>query len=540
MKCWSLSRDRLPLLPCAWLLLSCAGCAWMPAEGERAEFLEPPPMERTLATTARHEGVTTSLSEWPAPQWWHELHSPALDGLMEAALRDNQGLRQAYDRLRAADAVTKIEGARLLPWLDSDAGMKQSRYPQHGVVASYNPELAGAEKTLAVINPVAFRYEFDFWGKNRAALEAALGDAAAQDAEFADVQLVMTAAIARVYVRGVSLAQQLGLAQEMVSVRRELVAQEESLFRSGLVIEDSIKLATIDLEQARKLEAGTRALLILQQDLLARLIGQGPDSTQRVFAGTKVAMPTRIALPPHLPIELLAHRPDLAATVHRAEATAQRIHMAKAEFLPSVDLTAVGGLEASVFTKNASTLLGLLFRGGALNYSVMPGIHLPLFEGGRLRGQLEARRAEYDEAVDLYNETLLDAVRQVADSLSTWKETRTMVEAQQRLLEASRRELTLARVRSRNGLNDIREILAIRHSVLNQQFVLRALEADHITAMVDLIQAVGGGYSTGIEAATPSIAAEASMGGLEKLTPAAALEALAPNFSPPLPERAVQ
>ena len=88
MKCWSLSRDRLPLVPCAWLLLSCTGCAWMPSDSERAEFLEPPAMEHTLSATstaARPGTVVTSLREWPDPQWWHEFHSPTLDALMETA-----------------------------------------------------------------------------------------------------------------------------------------------------------------------------------------------------------------------------------------------------------------------------------------------------------------------------------------------------------------------------------------------------------------------------------------------------------------------
>lgn len=530
MRRLSLSRNW-GFLVCAGVPLAISGCAWIPPGGERAEFLEPPPIDRTLATLGRRASHD-SLDAWPGDHWWRRFRSPSLDGIIDAALNDSQGLAKAHDRLRAADAAAKVEGARLLPWLDSDAGMKQLRYAEHGTVASYNPALAGAEKTSSVLNPLALRYELDFWGKNRAALEAALGDAAAQYAELAEVRLVLVAAIARAYIRAASLARQLDRATGMVALRRELVQQAQSRVRSGLDNAEAVERARADLETANKREAATHSLLVIQKNLIARLMARGPDATVSLFAGKVPAYPEPFPLPAKLPIELLAHRPDLAAAMHRAEAAARRIHVTKAQFLPSIDLTAVAGLEASVFTKNASNLLGLLFSGGALNYTIAPGLHLPLFEGGRLRGQLEARRAEYDEAVDLYNDTLLDAARQVADGISSIKHTKSIVDSQHRLVDAKRTELKLAKGRMRDGLNDRREILSLDHALAEQQFVSEALEADHLVALVDLIQALGGGYATGIDLPRPYIGAEDSMSGLESLTPVFGSEGVVPTVSP--------
>jgi NodT family efflux transporter outer membrane factor (OMF) lipoprotein len=383
----------------------------------RAEFHEPPPMESALSQAGRPEPAAP-VKAWPDDQWWRQFKSRDLDKIMNVALNDNPGLKKAYARMNEAESLAKVEGARLLPWLDADAGAKQSRYAEHGVVASYNSDLAGAEKTMAFINPLVFRYQFDFWGKNRAALEAALGEVAAQDAAFAEARLLLTTAIARSYIRGVALAQQLALAQEIVELRRELLRLAEMRFHTGLDTADFVEQASIESETANKRETGTRDFMVLQEHLLASLMAEGPDATQNMFAAKTVIIPARISLPAHLPIELLAHRPDLTSAMHLAEAAAARIHMAKAEFLPSIDLTAVGGLEASVFTKDAGALLGLLFRGGALNYAITPGVHLPLFEGGRLRGELAATRSQYDEAVELYNESLLKAVQEVADSLN--------------------------------------------------------------------------------------------------------------------------
>jgi NodT family efflux transporter outer membrane factor (OMF) lipoprotein len=518
------------------LLLLIAGCASMPNAGEHAEFLEPPPMSSVLPQAKPQEAAAAPGKGWPEDQWWRQFKSPDLDRIMEIALKENPGLKKAYARLSETDAAAQVEGARLLPWLDADNTFRQVRYAKHGVVASYNPDLGGAEKTSDSFNPVSFRYEFDFWGKNRAALDAALGEATAEEAEFAEARLLLTTAIARSYIRGATFAQELALIRDMVKVRREALNVAQTRFHTGLGPADAIVQASVDLENVIRLEASTRALLIMQQNLLARLMGEGPDATQNLFAGERVSIPARISLPPRLPIEFLAHRPDLAAAMYRAEASAKRIHVAKAQFLPSVDLTvATAGLEASVFTKNIATLPGLLFRGSDLNYLVAPGFHLPLFEGGRLRGQLLAARSQYDEAVELYNDTLLHAVQEVADSLTNWKETRSILKVHSNLLNSTRQEVNLTQVRQRTGLNDQQEILTIQHGLLDQQFALKASESDHLVATVDLIQAMGGGYSNGIDLPRPQIAPEASLSGLETL-PAWSLENLVSPLAKPSAE----
>ena len=160
-------------------------------------------------------------------------------------------------------------------------------------------------------------------------------------------------------------------------------------------------------------------------------MGEGPDAGRGIVGAEAIGQPAKPAFPKHLPVELLAHRPDVAAAMHRAEAAAERIHSAKAEFMPSVDLIILGGLEASR-TSTAIDDSQYLFRTSAIGYAVTPNIHLPLFQGGGLRGKLEGRRSEYDEAVDSYNETLLRSAQQVADSLARLKETRSETDAQRR------------------------------------------------------------------------------------------------------------
>lgn len=488
------------------------GCA-PTAEGERAQFLGAPAMERTLANA----GMKSAVGEkaWPREEWWRAFRSHELDRIVDKALRDNQNLRKAEDTLREADAVVQVAGARLLPEVQATAGMRQSRNPLHGVVASYNPAQGGLEKTMAFINPLNLTWELDFWGKNRALLDAAIGESAAQEAELEQARLLITSGVARAYLRGYAAARQLEAASAATRRRRELVALAETRYRTGLDALDAVEVARADLEAAVRREAVARALLTLQQDALARLMGEGPDAARDLYAGGKAPSPAQPALPKSLPIELLIHRPDLAAALRRAEAAAQRIHVAKTMFLPSVDLAIMGGFEGSVTSTKISKLAGYLFAPSAIGYAVSPGIRLPIFQGGRLSGNLEAQRADYDQAVDAYNDTLLQAAQQVADSIANLKRARAEHEAQGRLLGAARVKLDLARARLRDGMKDRREIVANEADLLESAFAQRALEGERLVAAVDLYQALGGGYADGPHPAEPKPEPEA-----DPLTPA--------------------
>lgn len=472
-------------------------CAWIPPGGQRAGFVQAPDLARALSEARGGEPLTARRS-WPQDGWWRQFGSSELNRLMDRALRDNPGLKAATARLREAEGFAKVEGARLLPFLDAEAEVAAARFSGHGA----NVALRGAHVVSGLIDPLRLRYEFDFWGKNRAALEAALGEAAAEEAEQAEARLRLTAAVARCYFRGVGLRQQLDLAEDMADLRRQWLGLAEMRYRLGLDSADSVEQAESELETAGKRLAVTRDRLDLQRNLLARLIGRGPDAVRHLFAGG-ARLPERIPLPAKLPLELVAHRPDLAAALHRAEAAAQRIKSAKASFFPTVDLAAFAGLNALRMTKGASSLANILFSGNSFAYGVAPGLRLPIFEGGRLRGQLSVQRAEYDEAVELYNKTLLQAVQEVADSLDNWRDARSLVEAHNRLLASQRDALDIARERLRSGLDDRRTVLAHRHSVLDHEFTLKTLETEQFVAVTDLIESLGGGYANGPGIAHP-------------------------------------
>lgn len=473
---------------CVLMLVMASGCAWIPKGDPPSVYLEPPELKETLAE------VTSRLQKWPEDRWWEQFGNTELDGLMETALKENPGLKVASARLREAQGLVRVEGARLLPFLEADASLTYERISQHGVFAALNPEVAGARILLGVINPLSFRYEFDFWGKNRAMLEGALGQAAAEEAEQAEVRLRLTTGIARAYFRGYALHRQLDLVRAMVDLRRHLRQLAETRFKLGLDNDLAVKQAIAEYEAAVKRQASVRDQLDVQRHLLARLAGKGPDEGLRLFRQIGAAPPNSIPVPEHLSMGLLVHRPDLAAALYRADSAARLVKVAKTQFYPTIDLTAFVGFNALTLTKGADKLANFLFSGQSFSYGIAPGIRLPWFEGGRLRGELAVHRAEYDAAVELYNDTLLGALREVADSLSAWQATREMLDSHRRLVTSLSEDWRLAKVRLVSGLDDDREVLRHRYPVLEQEYSMRALESDQLVAAVDLIEALGGGY----------------------------------------------
>jgi NodT family efflux transporter outer membrane factor (OMF) lipoprotein len=480
-------RCRLAV-PVLLALALASGCAWIPKGDPPSAYLEPPEMNDTLAE------VTSRLEKWPEDRWWEQFGNTELNGLIDVALKENPGLKMASARLREAQGLVRVEGARLLPFLEADASLTYERISQHGVFAALNPEVAGARILLGIINPLSFRYEFDFWGKNRAMLEGALGQAAAEEAERAEVRLRLTTGIARAYFRGQALHRQLELVRAIVDLRRQLRQLADTRFRLGLDNNLAVKQAVAEYEAAVTREAGVRDQLDVQRHLLARLIGKGPDEGLRLFNRPGAELPRAIPVPDHLSMGLLVHRPDLAAALYRADSAARLVKVAKTQFYPTIDLTAFVGFNALTLTKGADKLANFLFSGQSFSYGIAPGIRLPWFEGGRLRGELAVHRAEYDAAVELYNDTLLGALREVADSLSAWHATREMLESHHRLVTSLREDWRLAKVRLVAGLDDDREVLRHRYPVLEQEYSMRALESDQLVAAVDLIEALGGGY----------------------------------------------
>ncbi|MGZ5007425.1 MAG: efflux transporter outer membrane subunit [Methylobacter sp.] len=456
------------------------GCALLPEDGIRAKLLDMPSMSQTLSGDTQAEKI---VREWPKAKWWQEFHNAELNRLMETALQGSPSLRAAAAHLAQAEAVADFQAAEMLPSIGASIEFHQRRFSETDF---YGPN-GGKTFTGAYIDPMVFRYHLDLWGKDKAALESALGKEKAQASELAMARLMLSTAIARNYIRLCSSEEDIDLAHELTGQAEQKLQLAELRWQRGLTSQDSVYADKQQVEAARQRETSVRNQGQVLRNRLAALAGQGPDwgKTIRVEEN-KIA--GHLPQPEAIALGLLAHRPDVAAALWRVEAAAQLTKVAKTNFYPDVNLVGFAGLRSL----NLKDLF--LSNGASLAYGMGPTITLPIFEGGRLEAELKNQQAAYDAAAESYNETLLVAVQQVADSLAEWRQTLEHDAAQERALEAAEAESTLAGRRYQAGLSTRDGIIDAKAALIRQRLTASGLRNAHLLAAVGLIEALGGGY----------------------------------------------
>lgn len=360
----------------------------------------------TLSAIRMTEDIPVSKGHWPQEKWWKSFGDPQLCQLVEETLNDSSTLRVAAARVRQAEAFQGIAESQLLPQVDGHIASTRQRFSEHGTTP---PPVAGTWKyrNQATLN---VSYEPDFWGKNQAAVEAALGRHKAMEVEHYATQLMLSSAIVQAYVKLEQSDAQLDIEQRMLKRQQDVLTLTQRRFEADLDSQINIKQAQASLPATRARIAALSESMELSRNRLAALLGKEPDRGRAITAPQLHHSPTA-TLPSTLPAELLGRRPDIVAQRWRVEAASHDIDVAKARFYPNVNLTAFIGLHSLGFDQFA--------QGGSRILGVGPAISLPIFEGGRLRADLASQNATYDIAVESYNQTLSDALRDIADKLAS-------------------------------------------------------------------------------------------------------------------------
>jgi NodT family efflux transporter outer membrane factor (OMF) lipoprotein len=473
-----MARTRIILFAAGLLLLS--GCALLPEDGVRAQLMTTPGLTKTFKADPKAEMI---VQEWPKAKWWQAFRNAELNRLIETALQNNPGLRTAAARLTQAEAVADYQAAEMLPSLYASVELHHRRFSETDF---YGPN-GGKTFTGAYIDPLIFRYHLDLWGKDRAALEAALGKEKAQASELAMARLMLSTAAARSYILLCTAEEDSELAKELSDKAEKKHRLAELRWQRGLSNQDPVFASRQQLETARQREIRAHADAQKWRNRLAALAGQGPDwgKTVRV-ASTEIA--GHLPKPEAIALGLLAHRPDVAAALWRVEAAAQLIKVAQTNFYPDVDLVGFAGLRSL----NLKDLF--LSQGASVAYGMGPTLTLPIFEGGRLEAELKHQEGGYDAAVESYNNTLLTAVQQVADSVAEWRQASEQEASEELALKAARAESELAIKRYRAGLSSLDGMIEAEAALIEQKLITSGLRSAHLLAAVGLIEALGGGY----------------------------------------------
>ncbi|NIJ70813.1 efflux transporter outer membrane subunit [Xanthomonas sp. 60] len=437
--------------------------------------------ERTLSRAA------LGAAGFPAHDWWRALGDPQLDALVSEGLASHPSLDVADARLR--QARSQVGGARAdqLPSVTASGGYTGVRLPESMLGDELGGHYGGSSRLMLSVS-----YGLDLWGGKRAAWEAAVDSAHAAAIDAQAARLDLSAGIAQAYA-------QLAYAWQLHDVAEEELARSQR----SLELTRQRRIAGIDSDlQVRQAEgrvpAAQQQRQAAQQQIdqartaLAALVGKGPDRGLQIQR-PRTLNPMALQLPGVLPSALLGRRPDIVAARWRVEAAGRQIDAAKAAFYPSLNLTALAGVVAPE--------LGDLLQSRSSFAYIGPALSLPLFDGGRLRAGLDSRDADYDLAVASYNQSVLDALREVADEVAAVQSLQQQAQAQQQAVDIARAAFELADQRYRAGIGNYLDVLTAQSTLLQSQQRLAGLTSQQVVSSVRLSQALGGGFE--LPAGTP-------------------------------------
>ena len=456
-----------------FLALALAGCA--STHGLDTQVRPTDADSLAASATLSSAGRVSALSR----DWWTAFGDPQLDALVQEALAGQPSLAAADARVRQAVAQAGLADAARKPTVGATAQYSGILIPE-----SVAPEPLGGEYSGIVLLGLNIKYSPDFWGGQRARYEAAIGQVRAAEVEAQAARLTLASNIVRAYVGLAQAHDALDVANAEKARSQRLLGLGRQRVKAGIDNQMSVRNAESLVGAADQQAAAAQQQIDAAKHAIAALLGEGPDRADTI-ARPKLLTAPEPGLPSVIPSELLGHRPDVVASRWRAEAASRGIAAAKAEFYPTVNLSALVGIAAGGLDK--------LFSSDALVAQGGPAISLPIFDGGRLRNNLARTNAEYDLAVAAYNGNLVTGLREVADALDAARGLDRQIAAVRRAREAAQSAFSLANTRYKAGLSTQLDVLAAQRPLLQLDQQIAALRAQRLLAVVDLDQALGGG-----------------------------------------------
>jgi outer membrane protein, multidrug efflux system len=455
------------------LLILMVGCRVGP------KYVRPPATAPEVYRGADEASVSSADQESLGDQKWTQVfHEPELQDLIRTALANNYDVRIAAQRVLEAQAQLRIIRSQQFPTasiggtgIGADLGSSVGNGLPSGAIA------AGALNLSAAWSP-------DFWGLYRRQTEAQRAQLLAQVWAQRAVRMTMVQQVATAYFHLRSLDEQLAVAKQTLKARRDSVDLTRTLESGG-----SVPLA--DLRQAEELEyaASVQVPQLEQQtqqgeNALRLLLGKNPGPVAHTDLNALAPVPQD--LPVGLPSRLLERRPDILQAEQQLIEANARIGVARAQFFPQLSITASGGVGGSDFSTIFDPDSRLIYGIGALTQ--------PIFEGGKLRGQLQLSKETEKEMLLNYQKTIAGAFRDASDALIAVDKQRAAREQQEKLVAAAQDATRLARIRYQGGVTSYLEVLTTDSSLFTAQLNLVNSREGEAQSLVQLYEALGGGW----------------------------------------------
>jgi NodT family efflux transporter outer membrane factor (OMF) lipoprotein len=452
------------------IVLTLTGCASSAGIAPTAQVSAP-------AAAGLDASVTTPVV---AADWWRAFGDDTLNGLVDRALVGNPSLKVAQARLARAEAA--VGGAKSAdgPQVNGALDVTRQLYSANSI---YPAPLGGSIRTFAN-GQIGASWEIDFFGRNRAAIEAAVGSQRAAQADVQAARVMLASNVARTYVQLGRLFEQRDVAARSLKQRDDTLNLIKQRVQGGLDTAVEQRQGEGALPETRQQIEQLDEQITLTRHALAALTTQAPNALDTLTVPLSTVK--AVALPAALPADLLGRRADIIAARWRIEAATSDVKSAKAQFYPNINLTAFVGLQ--------SIGLDQFVKSGAEQYGAGPAIRLPIFDSGRLRANLKVKTADLDAAIESYNGAVLDAVHDVADQLSSLGSIDRQQAEQARAQAAAESAYDLATQRYQAGLGTYLTVLNAEANVLNQRRQAADLKARAIDTQIALIRALGGGY----------------------------------------------
>jgi len=414
-----------------------------------------------------------------AADWWRGFGDPVLDALVERSLSDNPNLKVVAARL--ARAAAGVAGAQSTDGVHVDGAADVTRQ-RLSANTYFPPPLGGSTVTMGNVQ-IGASWEADVFGRNRSAIEAAVGMQRAAEADLQAARTVLASEVARSYVQLSRLFAQRDVAQRALAQREEILALIRQRVQGGLDTNVELRQGEGALPDARLQIEQIDEQIGQARRALAALGAQPPSALDGLAPGALHPL----GLPPRVPADLLGRRADVAAARWRIEAATSDMASARAEFYPDVNLVAFVGL--------SSIGLDKLFSSGSREYGVGPAIRLPIFDNGYLRARLGGKAADVDGAIASYNAAVVEAARQAADQIGALQSIERQQLQQTSAQDRAEQAYALATQRYRAGLGSYLTVLNVEAALLSQRRLAADLRARLLDAQIALARALGGGYA---------------------------------------------